>query len=228
MERSDAEAERRPVDVVLVDDHPLFSRGLALLLPGVSEGRVRVVATTDDASAAAAMVRRHHADVAVVDLHMPPPGGTRAIAAIRRADPTVRVVALSGQAEDDAVLEALRAGAAGYLPKTADPEALVRPLLAVLDGWSVIPEDLLRRLLEDSTPSGEQGLAERLTADERRLWRLVADGTSTVEIATTLHVSERTAKRLVAALLRTLGVATRVEAAALAGRAHLRGTDRQA
>jgi DNA-binding NarL/FixJ family response regulator len=228
MEQSDAGAERRrPVDVVLVDDHPLFSRGLALLLPGVSEGQVRVVATTDDASAAAAMVRRHHADVAVVDLHMPPPGGTRAIAAIRRADPTVRVVALSGQAEEDAVLEALRAGAAAYLPKTADPELLVRPLLAVLDGWSVIPEDLLRRLLEDSAPSGERGLADRLTADERRLWRLVADGTSTVEIATTLHVSERTAKRLVAALLRTLGVATRVEAAALAGRVHLGSNGRQ-
>jgi DNA-binding NarL/FixJ family response regulator len=195
MEPSDAGAERRPqVDVVLVDDHPLFSRGLALLLPGVSEGRVRVVATTDDASAAAAMVRRHHADVAVVDLHMPPPGGTRAIAAIRRADPTVRIVALSGQAEEHAVLEALRAGAAGYLPKTADPEALVRPLLA---------------------------------ADERRLWRLVADGASTVEIATTLHVSERTAKRLVAALLRALGVTTRVEAAALAGRVHLGGGGRQ-
>lgn len=117
-----------------------------------------------------------------------------------------------GHAEEDAVLQALRAGATAYLPKTADPEALVRPLLAVLDGWSVVPEELLRRLLEDAAPSGEQGLAERLTADERRLWRLVADGTSTVEIATTLHVSERTAKRLVAALLRTLGVATRVEA----------------
>ena len=156
---------------------------------------------------------------------MPPPGGTRAIAAIRRADPTVRVVALSGQAEEDAVLEALRAGAAGFLPKTADPEALVRPLLAVLDGWSVIPEDLLRRLLEASAPSGEQDLAQRLTADERRLWRLIADGVSTVEIATTLHVSERTTKRLVAHLLRRLGVSTRVEAAALAGRV---GLDRAA
>jgi two-component system, NarL family, nitrate/nitrite response regulator NarL len=214
---------RAEVDVVLVDDHPLFSRGLTLLLPEVSGGRVRVVATTDDASAGAALVRRHHADVAVVDLHMPPPGGTRAIAAIRRADPMVRVVALSGQAEDDAVLEALRAGAAGFLPKSADPEALVRPLLAVLDGWSVLPEDLLRRLLADAAPSGEQGVADRLTADERRLWRLVADGGSTVEIATTLHVSERTAKRLVAALLRTLGVHTRVEAAALAGRVNLAG-----
>jgi two-component system, NarL family, nitrate/nitrite response regulator NarL len=218
---ADAGAERRPVDVVLVDDHPLFSRGLALLLPEVSDGRVRVVGTTDDASAAAALVRRHHADVAVVDLHMPPPGGTRAIAAVRRADPMVRVVALSGLAEADGAIEALRAGAAGFLPKTADPEALVRPLLAVLDGWSVVPEDLLRRLLDDAAPTGEQGIAERLTADERRLWRLVADGASTMEIATTLHVSERTAKRLVAHLLRSLGVATRVEAAALAGRVNL-------
>jgi DNA-binding NarL/FixJ family response regulator len=225
MERSDAGAERRPVDVVLVDDHPLFSRGLALLLPGVSDGRVRVVGTTDDASAAAALVRRQHADVAVVDLHMPPPGGTRAIAAIRRADPLVRVVALSGMAEADAAIEALRAGAAGFLPKTADPEALIPPLLAVLDGWSVLPEDLLRKLLDDATPTGEQGLAERLTADERRLWRLVADGTPTMEIATRVHVSERTAKRLVASLLRTLGVATRVEAATLAGRVNLGGTE---
>ena len=124
------------MDVVVIDDHPLFSRGLSLLLPGLSAGRVRVVGTTDDASAAAALVRRHHADVAIVDLHMPPPGGTRAIAAIRRADPMVRVVALSGLAEADAALEALRAGAAAFLPKTADPELLVRPLLAVLDGWS--------------------------------------------------------------------------------------------
>nr|WP_275586324.1 helix-turn-helix transcriptional regulator [Geodermatophilus normandii] len=61
-----------------------------------------------------------------------------------------------------------------------------------------------------------------MTSDERRLWRLVADGTSTVDIATTLHVSERTAKRLVASLLRSLGVSTRVEAAALAGRVGLR------
>lgn len=217
-----AVAERRTrVDVVVVDDHPLFSRGLSLLLPGVSEGRVRVVGETDDASAAAALVLRQHADVAIVDLHMPPPGGTRAITAIRRADPMVRVVALSGLAEADAALEALRAGAAGFLPKTADPEALVRPLLAVLDGWSVIPEELLRQLLADAAPSGEQGIAERLTADERRLWRLIAEGASTVDLATTLHVSERTVKRLVAHLLRRLDVTTRMEAAALAGRVGL-------
>ncbi|MCV2490541.1 response regulator transcription factor [Geodermatophilus sp. YIM 151500] len=217
-----AAAERRPpVDVVVVDDHPLFARGLSLLLPEVSLGRVRVVGTTDDASAAAALVQREHADVAVVDLHMPPPGGTRAIAAIRRVEPTVRVVALSGLAEPDAAVEALRAGAAGFLPKTAGPEQLVRPLLAVLDGWSVLPEALLRRLLDRAAPEGDQGVVGELTADERRLWRLVAAGAGTLEIAATLHVSERTAKRLVAGLLRRLRVATRVEAAALAGRVGL-------
>jgi two-component system nitrate/nitrite response regulator NarL len=120
------------VDVIVVDDHPLFTRGLALLLPEVSDGSVRVIGTTADASAAAALVQRTRADVAVVDVQMPPPGGTRAIAAIRRIEPTVRVVAMSGQAEADAAVEALRAGAVGFLPKAADPEALVRPLLAVL------------------------------------------------------------------------------------------------
>lgn len=214
--------DRRPVDVVVVDDHPLFTRGLALLLPAVSDGGVRVVGTTDDASAAAALVGRERADVAVVDVQMPPPGGVRAIAAIRRVDPVVRVVAMSGLADADAAIEALRAGAVGFLPKTADPESLVRPLLAVLDGWSVLPEALLRLLVERSAAHGDgDGVAARLTADERRLWRLVAAGAGTLEIASTLHVSERTAKRLVAGLLRQLRVSSRVEAAALAGRVGL-------
>jgi DNA-binding NarL/FixJ family response regulator len=210
------------VDVIVVDDHPLFARGLSLLLPHVSDGGVRVVGTTDDASAAAALVQRARADVAVVDVQMPPPGGARAIAAIRRVEPLVRVVAISGLADAEAAVEALRAGAIGFLPKTAEPESMVRPLLAVLDGWSVLPDPLLRRLLEQARPA--DGLAAQLTGDERRLWRLVAAGAGTVEIATTLHVSERTAKRLVAQLLRRLRVTSRVEAAALAGRVGLDGT----
>ena len=214
-----------PVEVIVVDDHPLFTRGLTLLLPEVSDGRVRVVGTTDDASAAAALVQRFRADVAVVDVQMPPPGGTRAIAAIRRVAPTVRVVAMSGLADADAAVEALRAGAVSFLPKTADPESLVGPLLSVLDGWSVLPEPLLRRLLDRAGSADGDGLAGQLTADERRLWRLIAAGAGTMDIATRLHVSERTAKRLVAHLLRRLHVSTRVEAAALAGRV---GLDRQA
>jgi DNA-binding NarL/FixJ family response regulator len=220
-ENGAAVSRRTPVDVIVVDDHPLFTRGLSLLLPEVSDGRVRVVGTTEDASAAAALVQRFRADVAVVDVQMPPPGGARAIAAVRRVEPTVRIVAISGMADAEAAVEALRAGASSFLPKTADPEALIEPLLAVLDGWSVLPEALLRHLLERTAPGEHEGIAGQLSADERRLWRLVAAGAGTVEIATTLHVSERTAKRLVAHLLKRLRVSTRVEAAALAGRSRL-------
>ncbi|SCX55367.1 two component transcriptional regulator, LuxR family [Klenkia marina] len=216
-----ATTDARPVDVVLVDDHALFSRGLAALLPVVSSGRVRVVGTTDDASAAAALVRRAQADLALVDLSMPPPGGVRAIQAIRRTAPGVRVVALSGTPDEDEQLESLRAGAESFLPKTSDPEALVPPLLALLQGWSVVPTALLHRMLADAAPREDQGVLGRLSADDRRLWRLVAAGTSTLDIALALHVSERTAKRLVAGLLRQLRVSSRTEAAALAGRVGL-------
>ena len=208
---------RPPVDVVLIDDHPLFSQGLSLLLPPVSGGRVRVVGTTDDAAAAAALVRRAHADLALVDLVMPPPGGLQAIAAIRHADPAIRVVALSGLDDENAAVEALRAGAEAFLPKTSEPERLVPPLLAVLDGWAVVPAALLHRLAGDAAPRGACAVTGRLSAEQRQLWGLVAAGRTTIDIAAELHVSERTAKRLVAGLLRQLHVTSRTEAAALAG-----------
>ncbi|RJK92759.1 response regulator transcription factor [Vallicoccus soli] len=207
--------------VLLVDDHPLFLRGLEILLPSVSDGRIRVVGTTDDAAAAAGLVRRTAPDVAVVDLHMPAPGGVRAIAAVRRADPRVRVVAMSGTDDQELALSALEAGAEGYLPKTAEPEDLVPPLLAVVEGWSVLPAPLLTALLQRRSGSAPASVVSNLSQDELRLWRLVAAGRSTVDIAAELHVSERTVKRFTAALLRRLHVATRAEAAALAGRTGL-------
>lgn len=205
-----------PVEVVIIDDHPLFIRGLELVLPHASDGRLTVTGVTDDAAQAAGLVRRCRPDVALVDLTMPPPGGVRAIAAIRRTEPVVHVVALSGTEDDALVREAFLAGAVAFLPKTAEPGELVGPLLAVVDGWSVLPPVVLCGLAGRAAP---QAAPVTLTADQRRLWRQVAAGATTVEIAEALHVSERTAKRLVAGLLRRLGVTTRSQAAALAGRA---------
>ncbi len=161
-------------------------------------------------------------DVALVDLHMPAPGGIRAVAAIRRTTPRVRVVAMSGDSDPTPALEALRAGAEAFLPKSAEPEALLPPLLAVLDGWAVLPAQLLRELLHSGP-----GFRVDLDPDERALLRSIAAGRSTLTIADQLHVSERTVKRMTAALLRKLRVGTRAEAAALAGHAGLRaGTGR--
>ncbi|MEH1165901.1 response regulator transcription factor [Micromonospora sp. CPCC 205539] len=206
------------IRLAVVDDHPLFVRGLELLLPVTTQGRAEVVGSTGDAAAAAAMISRCQPDLALVDLHMPPPGGIRAVAAIRRTTPRVRVVAMSGSADSAPALDALRAGAEGYLPKTSEPEELLPPLLAVLDGWAVLPAELLRELLRPARATPVD-----LDHEERRLLRAIAAGRSTVDIAEELHVSERTVKRMTAALLRKLRVSNRAEAAAVAGHAGLLG-----
>jgi two-component system nitrate/nitrite response regulator NarL len=207
------------VRVTVVDDHPLFVGGLELLLPQVSEGRAVVVASTGDSAAAAGLVRRSMPDLVLVDLHMPAPGGVRAISAIRRTTPRVRIVAMSGDDDPAPALDALRAGAEGFLPKSAGAKEIIQPLLAVLDGWAVLPPDLLGSLLTLA-----RGAAPRpvdLDDAERQLLRLIAAGSSTTAIALQLHVSERTVKRLTATLLRKLRVSSRTEAAALAGVAGL-------
>lgn len=207
------------VRIALVDDHPLFVRGLELLLPATTRGRARVVGSTGDASSAAALVRRCVPDLALVDLHMPAPGGIRAIAAIRRTTPQLRIVAMSGLDEPALAVEALRAGAKGFLPKSSDPDELLPPLLAILDGWAVLPTDLLAALLQPVRSRVPASAV--LDAEERRLLQLIAKGLRTVEIAEELHLSERTVKRLTASLLRKLRVSNRTEAAALAGNAGL-------
>jgi two-component system nitrate/nitrite response regulator NarL len=205
------------VRVTVVDDHPLFVGGLELLLPEVSDGLATVVASTGDAAAAAGLVRRTVPDLVLVDLHMPPPGGVRAIAAIRRTTPRVRIVAMSGDDDPAPALEALRAGAEGFLPKSAEAKDIVQPLLAILQGWAVLPSELLGALLAPAR--GVRPAPVDLDRAERQLLRLIAAGATNTEIALELHVSERTVKRLTATLLRKLRVSSRTEAAALAGSA---------
>nr|WP_221377032.1 response regulator transcription factor [Actinoplanes polyasparticus] len=210
---------RAGIRIAIVDDHPLFVRGLELLLPEVSSGRAAVVASTGDAAAAAGMVRRAVPDLVMVDLHMPPPGGVRAIAAIRQESPRVRVLAMSGDDDPGPAVQALRAGAEGFLPKSSEPADLLQPLLAALDGWVVLPSDLLAAVMAQAP--GPRRIAVPLSGEERDLLQYIAAGASTTEMAGKLHVSERTVKRQTATLLRKLRVSSRAEAAALAGSAGL-------
>ncbi|WP_067498865.1 response regulator transcription factor [Actinoplanes sp. TFC3] len=207
----------RDIRIVVVDDHTLFARGLELLLPDVSGGRASVVAATSDAASAAGLVARAVPDLVLVDLHMPPPGGIRAIAAIQRSAPRTRIVAMSGDEDPAVALEALRAGAEAFLPKSSNPAELLQPLLAVLDGWAVVPPALLADLLAPARAA--KPVPVQLATDERTLLQLISGGATTTEIAVALHVSERTVKRLTATLLRKLRVTSRTEAAALAGSA---------
>jgi len=206
--------------VVIVDDHSLFSRGLELLLSAASEGRIKVAGRTESAEEALALVRRNRPQVALVDLAMPPPGGVGAIREIAHHYPQVRILALSGTDDRELALEALAAGAHGFIPKSSDPDVLVPPLLSLGAGLSVLPTSLLHALVEVRATRRPE-LLGRLDEEEITLWRLVARGLESMEIAERTFVSERTAKRMVAALLRKLEVANRVEAALLAGRVGL-------
>ncbi len=203
--------------VVIVDDHALFSQGLALLLQARAGEKFVVAGSTTAGEEAVALVGREGADIAIVDLALPPLGGVETIRRITAAYPRTRVLALSGTEDLGLAAAALRAGATGFLGKSADPEVLVAPLLTIAAGVRVVRADLLDALLAAGDRAGD-GLVERLDGRELQLWVLLARGLETSEIARPMLVSERTAKRMIASLLHKLGAANRIEAAALAGR----------
>jgi len=216
------------VTVVVVDRDLLFSRGLELLLERVSVGAVRVVGHAADGRGAVDVVRRKRPDVAIVGLSLPAPGALTVIRDIKRLHPWVRVLAIGGpgegvgggDADTDGAVAALRAGADGLLDTTAPPERLLAPLRATAAGMAVVPPAVLAALVEAPARRDRERLG-RLSAEEMKLWRLVANGLDTTEISGALLVSERTAKRRVSALLHKLRVGSRLQAAALAGRCGL-------
>jgi len=202
------------VPVVIVDRHHLFARGLQAALEDASAGRVCVVAHDDRPMRLSDLIRRHRPAVVIVDLGLH--DGLDAVAATRRRHPGVRIAAMAADAgATDAAVAALVAGADGVLLRDAEPETVAVQLLAVACGGTVAPPSavatLLRRRPTDAVLSQLRGV-------DVELWRLIAEGHETVVIARRLCVSERTAKRMVARLLQRLGVANRVQAAALAGR----------
>ena len=206
----------KQIVVVIVDDHELFAQGLALLLGREWGGLFAVGGQTTRVEEAADLVSRCDADVAIVDLSMPPLGGVAAIRHIKSRHPRTRILALSGTDDVGLAEEALRAGADGFLPKTARPEALAGPLWTVAEGLRVVDGAVLDALLSSTRRRPE--LLDRLSAQDLKLWGLLSTGMETADLAERMLVSERTAKRMVAALLTKIGVTNRVAAAALAGR----------
>jgi two-component system, NarL family, nitrate/nitrite response regulator NarL len=212
-----AKAGGKKIVLVIVDDHELFAQGLALLLTREWGELFTVGGQTTYVEEAADLVASCDADVAIIDLTMPPLGGVAAIRHIKARHPETRILALSGTDDLSLAEEALRAGADGFLPKTARPEALAGPLWTIAEGLRVVDSTLLDALLS-KTRNPPSTLLDSLNDQDLRLWALLATGMETGDIAQRMLVSERTAKRMVAALLHKLGVTNRIAAAAMAGR----------
>ena len=211
---------QRPYVVVIVDDHELFAEGLELLLTRDWGDQFVIGGRTTFVEEAADLVASCDADVAIVDLTMPPLGGVAAIRHIKKRHPRTRILALSGTNDPQLAEEALRSGADGFLSKAVRPEALAGPLYTIAAGMRVVDDKLLDGLLSN-TRTRSRAVLDALTPADVKLWVLLSTGMETVDIAKRMLVSERTAKRMVASLLNKLGVANRIAAAGLAGRCGL-------
>jgi DNA-binding NarL/FixJ family response regulator len=211
-------AGAEPIGVMLVDDHAFVRRGVRAYIDTVPS--FRMIGEAGDGEEALALLRRWRTtgdpmpDVVLMDLHMPKLGGVEATEAISRAHPEVKVVVLTSFGEVERVHAALAAGAAGYLLKDAEPEEVGTAIRAAAVGEVHLDSAVARQLTRRMT-APQVGLSA-LTAREREILALVAQGHSNREIAEQLVISERTARTHVSNVLSKLQLSSRTQAALLA------------
>lgn len=201
------------VSVMVVDDHPMWRDGVARDLEAAG---FTVVATADGVTAAGRRARATTPDVVLMDMHLPDGNGADATGVVLEASPQSRILVLSASAERSDVLDAIKAGATGYLVKSASAEELYDAVRATADGQAVFTPGLAGLVLGEfrrmsSSPEPASDTRPTLTARETEVLRLVAKGLSAKQIATRLTLSHRTVENHVQATLRKLQLANRVE-----------------
>jgi DNA-binding NarL/FixJ family response regulator len=224
-------APRRPVRVVIVDDHRVFRSGVrAELGPAVADGRLDIVGEAGDVEEAVAVVAHTRPDVVLLDVHLPGgtirPGGREVLtrsaslpvgAGEGRPDGAmVRFLALSVSDAAEDVIAVIRAGARGYVTKSITGEELVAAVLKVADGDAVFSPRLAGFVLDAfGTGAGEVAVVDdeldRLSAREREVMRLIARGYAYKEVARELFISVKTVETHVSAVLRKLQLSSRHE-----------------
>lgn len=205
-------APAREVRVLLADDHAMMLRALEALLR--RDPWVRVVGTAATGEEAVRLAEQTSPDVVLMDLRMPGLDGVRATRQITRANPDVRVLALTADAEEESLLPLLAAGGSGYLQKTHAPDDLLAALHAVSRGELFLYPSGYRLLLggfRDAAQAQGIDLLETLTDREREIVRLVAEGFTSREIGSRLFLSPHTIESYRGRLMRRLGLSHRAE-----------------
>ncbi|TMR33020.1 response regulator [Actinomadura geliboluensis] len=210
-------AEPGVIKVLIADDHPVVRQGLRTFL-GIQDD-IEVVGEAEDGASAVTLAESLEPDIVLMDLKMPGADGLAALTELRARGVTARVLVLTSVTERGHVLPAVQAGAAGYLYKDVDPQALVQAIRAVNDGHVLFAPDAAEAMLRDGTAErdDDRGMAA-LTEREREVLVHIARGRSNREIARALVVSEKTVKTHVSNLLMKLGVQDRTQAALYAVR----------
>jgi len=199
------------IRVVLADDHAVVRKGIREFLE--EDAAIRVVGEAGDGEAAVALVAREKPDVAVFDLQMPKMNGMDATRRVKTEYPPTRVLILTAYDDDPYVFAAFRAGANGYLLKTASSDEMCRAVHAIAAGESAVSPSVAKKLVQRA--SGEavrEEIVEPLTERELEVLRLAAQGMGNKQIGTTLSISDRTVQGHLANIYAKLHVTTRTEA----------------
>lgn len=196
-------SDSAPIQVLVVDDHPLLREGIAALIHGQTD--MKLVAEASNGHEALAQYRLHRPDVTLMDLQMPAMGGIETIIAIRAESPNARIIVLTTYGGDVQVVRALKAGARGYVLKGHVHKALLDTIRAVHAGQKRMSPEVAAELADHA---GE----EELTAREIAVLRLIGVGNSNKEIAAQLGISDETVKSHVTNILEKLGANDRTHA----------------
>ena len=211
---------RDGIRVLLVDDHDLFRTGLRNLL---EEQGVDVVAEAGTGIDAVGLVRELAPEVVVMDLNMPGISGVEATRQISTIAPLTRVLVLTISDQDADVIDAIMAGACGYLLKDASIQELMRGISAAAVGESLISPHVAAKVLQrvrstSSQPDIEQTIRSELSEREIDVLKLIASGKENAEIAAELHISPKTVKNHISNILMKLQIENRIQAAVYAVR----------
>jgi DNA-binding NarL/FixJ family response regulator len=209
------------IRVLIADDHPVVRQGLRAFLDVQDD--MEVVAEAADGMAAVDRAAELAPDVILLDLKMPGLDGVGVLGELRRRGITARALILTSAAGTGPVAPAMAAGAAGYLYKDVDPEALVRAIRTAADGNLVLAPGAAVPLTAPAGPAAHGRGARALTGRERQVLALIARGRSNREIAREFGVAEKTVKTHVSSVLAKLGVQDRTQAALYAVRHGLAG-----
>jgi DNA-binding NarL/FixJ family response regulator len=212
------DAAGEPVHVLIVDDHQLFRTGLAELL---AEQGLRIVGAAADGASALELVEKCAPDVVLMDLEMPGLSGVETIRRIAEIAPRTRVVVLTIDAEERSVIDAIGAGACGYLLKGTSLQSLVAGINAAVAGESlisgVVGAKLFERLRADDRRSAAEGCVfDELSGREVEILKLLATGKHNIEIAKELFISPHTVRNHISNILAKLQISNRIEATAFA------------
>ena len=204
------------ISVFLLDDHQVVREGLRHLL--AAESDFEVVGEAATAGEAVEAIPRLRPRVAVLDVRLPDGNGVEVCRDVRSAAPDVACLMLTSFADDEAMFGAVMAGASGYVLKEVRGSDLVNSIRKVAAGHSLLDPVLTARILDRVKAAPPDSRSDALTAQERRILELIADGRTNRQIADVMYLSEKTVKNYVSSLLAKLGMSRRTEAAVYAVR----------